>query len=234
MRDALKIRLLCLLAALSLVASAASPVPRRNKMRDKGTMRQPKLANVVLSILEDSGRPGSLEYQGVCTASGDIAGHFRISAPQHDLSPLQALQRAFVGDSEVTATKDASGLIRVVAGVVPTDLLNLRIPEVTFRQERDPRDAEYKLLALPDVHAYMQAHHITFIQTMYGLIPPPSGRILNVTLKGQTLSAALDRVAETFPGVWVYGECTSEGERHVLMFFHEFSARMPGHQSSRR
>lgn len=197
-------------------------------------MRQPKLADVVLSILEDSGRPGSLEYQGVCTASGDIADHFRIGIPQNDLSPLQALQRAFVGDPEVTATKDASGLIRVVAGAVPTDLLNLRIPKIIFRQERDPRDAEYKLLALPEVHAYMLAHRITFIQAIYGLIPPSSGRALNVTLKDQTLSAALDRIAETFPGVWVYGECVSRGRRHVLMFFHEFSARPPASQSSLR
>lgn len=230
----MKIRLLCLLAALSLVASAASPVPRRHEMRGKGTMRQPKLADVVLGILEDSGRPGSLEYQGVCTASGDIADHFRIGIPQNDLSPLQALQRAFVGDPEVTATKDASGLIRVVAGAVPTDLLNLRIPKIIFRQERDPRDAEYKLLALPEVHAYMLAHRITFIQAIYGLIPPSSGRALNVTLKDQTLSAALDRIAETFPGVWVYGECVSRGRRHVLMFFHEFSARPPASQSSLR
>lgn len=230
----MNIRLLCLLAALSLVMGAAHPVPRRHGMRDESTAYQPKLVDVVLGILEHSGQPGSLEYQGVCTPSGDIMEHFRVAAPQHDLPPVQALRRTFVGEPKLTASKDASGLIRVVGGVVPTDLLNLKIHEVVFQRERDPRHAEYKLLALPEVHAYMQAHRITFIQTIIGLIPPPSGRVLNVTLKGVTLSTVLDRVAETFPGVWVYGECTSGGDRHVLMFFHEFSSRPPGHQSSPR
>jgi len=222
----MNIRWLCLLAALGLAVGASGPVSHRRGVRGKSMMQKPKLVDVVLTVLEDSGRPGSLEYQGACTGSGDITENFGIAAPlQSDLHPVQALQRAFVGDPELTASQDASGLIRVVGGDVPTDLLNLRIHEVVFQRERDPRDAEYKLLALPEVHAYMQAHHITFIQTIIGLIPPPSGRVLNVTLKGVTLSAALDRIAETFPGVWVYGECTRSGERHVLMFFHEFSVQ---------
>src|SRR4029077_13724997 len=221
-------RLLCLLTAISLAlgCKSANSAWDHPAITDETSMSPSKLVAVVLSVLENNGRSGSLEYRGVCTASGGIADSFKVAAPQRDAPPLRALGQAFASEPALRITEDASALIRVVGGDVQADLLNLRIHQVVFRGDREPWDAMYKLLALPEVQAYMQAHHMTFIMTPVGLVPPPSGRVLNGTLEDVALSQAVDRIAQVFPGVWVYGECASEqSQRHVHITFHEFSAQ---------
>jgi hypothetical protein len=230
----MKIRLLCLLAVISLAMACKSANSEwgRPAITDEASKSPSQLVAVVLGVLENNGRSGSLEYRGVCTTSGGIADSFKVAAPQHDAPPLEALRQAFESEPALRITEDASALIRVVGGDVQADLLNLRIHQVVFRGEREPWDAMYKFLALPEVRAYMQAHHMAFIMTPVGLVPPPSGRVLNGTPEDLTLSQALDRIAQAFPGVWVYGECaTGQGQRRVYMTFHEFSAQAGGRPS---
>lgn len=178
----------------------------------------------VVRVLEENHRSGSLAYGGYCTTSGGINDDFKVSPLQRDVPPIEALRQALGGDPRVSVKEDSSGAIRVVGSSVSSDLLGVMIHELSFKNENDPRDATANLLGSSELNTYMQGHRTEFVMTSGGLIPPPSGRILNATLHDVTLSQALDLIAKTFPGVWIYEECvTGQGVRRVVISFHEFS-----------
>jgi hypothetical protein len=149
----------------------------------------------------------------------------KVSSPGHGVAPIEALRQAFVNDPALTVKEDSSGMIRVVGSEAQPDLLELTIHDVKFQAESDPREATSKVLSSQEIRTYMQSHRTEFVETSGGLIPPASGRHLNGTLSGMTVSQSLDRIAQTFPGVWTYEECvSSQGEKRVVISFHEFSA----------
>lgn len=222
-RLARNIKILCLIAAMNITLGctrARGPEPQEKESSSVSS----DLLQVVTAVLEYNARSGSLLYRGDCTSSGGIADSFKIAAPERGVSTIEALHEAFANEPRLTVKADASGRIRVVGGDVQIDLLELRIPEIRFHDETDPRDATTKLLNLPEVRAYMQAHRTRFVSLVDGLVPMPRGAHLTVTMKDATISQALDRIAQTFPGVWSYGECAAaQGERYVDFRFHEFS-----------
>lgn len=177
----------------------------------------------VANVLADHHQSGSLVYRGECTDDGGITDSFRVGAQERRVSAIQALRDAFANEARLTAAADASGRIRVLGGDVQTDLLELRIPKIVFHAEADPRDATVKLLNLTEVSAYMNSHHISFVSAMGGIAPMPKGAHLTVTMKDATIAQALDRIGQTFPGLWIYGECaTAQGLRLVDFTFIEF------------
>ena len=160
------------------------------------------------------------------------SGYFLFAPPAHEIPPVDALRQAFVNDPTLTVKED-SGMMRVVGGDVQPELLGIAIHDVKFQEEDDPREATYKLLASPELKTYMQSHHTEFVTTSGGLIPPASGRHLSGTLTDMTVSQSLDRIAQTFPGVWIYQECTTgQGEKRVEINFHEFSAATSSNRQS--
>src|SRR5581483_8947191 len=163
----------------------------------------------VLRVLEENHRSGSLVFRGYCTDSGGIRDSFKVSSPAHAIAPIEALRQAFVNDPALTVKEDSSGMIRVVSGDVQPELLGVTIHDVKFRNEGDPREATYKLLASPELKTYMQSHRTEFVTTSGGLVPPASGQHLNGTLTDMTVSQSLDLIAQTFPGVWTYEECVT-------------------------
>lgn len=190
-----------------------------------------QLVTTVTRVLERNGRSGSLIYRGICSASGLVTEPFHVAAATVDAPALEALRSAFKNDPSLRVQEYESSFIRVTGGNVQPDLLELKLRKVAFVGETDPREAVGKLLASSEVKAYMQAHHIDFINVMNGLIPPPSGLRLNTTLENVSLAQALDAIAQRFPGVWVYGECEmTGGERRIYVLFHEFSGRPPSQE----
>jgi hypothetical protein len=217
-----------LIAALCCI----SPTPPQ---RNEEVQTSSSFITVVTKVLETRGRSASVEYRGVCAASGGITDSFNVATPSRNVSAIQALHDAFANEPRLKATEEASGLIRVVGGEVQTDLLDITIREFIFNAETDPRDVTYKVLALPEVRAYMEAHRIKFITTIRGVVPTPRGVRLTGTIRNVTLSQALDRIAQAFSGEWIYGECaTVEGERKVYVKFHEFSAPPGSGQHEKR
>ena len=220
------IKMACMLIILSVRLGVVC-TPQSQRV-DDNQMSSSDIVAVVIKTLESRGRSGSLIYRGSCTPSGGIKDSFKVAAIKGENSALETLHAAFKNDSTLTVKEDASGLIQIIGGNVQTDLLQLKLHKVAFKGEGDPRNAVNKLLANPEIKGYMQANHIKFITLIDGLIPPPSGARLSATLKDATLSQALDQIVQSFPGVWIYGECGIErGERHVYILFHEFSARPP-------
>lgn len=159
----------------------------------------------------------------MCTPSEEISDSFKVGPPEAGVPAGQAVRDAFASDPRLAVREDGADLIRVVGGNVHTDLLDLRISEVTFHSEDNPRDATIHLLLLPEVKAYMQTHHIRFVSGANGIAPTPKGVHLSATLKNATISEALDRIAQSFPGVWIYAGCpTPSGERFVDFSFFGF------------
>lgn len=218
--EACMIKAALLLEILVFMLGCTRPKPLQEEHKD---VTASNLISRVSNVLADDRRSGSLVYEGACTRDEGITESFRVGPSKSGAPAVQALQDAFANEPGLSVKEDASGRIRVMGGNVHTDLLDLRISQVSFHSEKNPRDATAILVTLPQVKTYMQSHHIHFVNAMGELAPMPKGAHLDATLKNVSVSAALDRIAQTFPGVWIYGECvTSSGERLVDLTFIEF------------
>jgi hypothetical protein len=166
------IKLALLLELVVIMLGCARPKPLQEKPKE---MTASNLVSRVVSTLADSRRSGSLVYEGACARLERITDSFRVSTPTSGAPAVQALHDAFANEPKLTVEEDASGRIRVVGGNVHTDLLDLRISQISFHSEDNPRDATATLLTLPEVKAYMQSHHIHFVNAMGGFAPMPKG-----------------------------------------------------------
>jgi hypothetical protein len=229
------IRTACLLLIIGVALGCTKVSPPQNSVTSSTAQEQmppSQFVATVLRVLEENRRSGSLVYRGRCTDSGGITDSFKVAPPAHEIPPVDALRQAFVNDPTLTVKEDSSGMMRVVGGDVQPELLGITIHDVKFQEEDDPRGATSKLLASQELKAYMQSHHTEFVTTSGGLIPPASGRHLSGTTD-MTVSQSLDRIAQTFPGVWIYQECTTaQGEKRVEINFHEFSAATSSNRQS--
>jgi len=77
-----------------------------------------------------------------------------------------------------------------------------------------------RIMAAPGVDAFMKEHDIRTrafrIEGLYPRLPDIPGELDDVTV-----SEALDYVLRTFPGYWVYENCTTpEGTRSVNFRFY--------------
>jgi hypothetical protein len=122
---------------------------------------------------------------------------------------------------------------------VPSDLLNVRIAHVSFEGRGaaavqnagvyTPNDALRAILQAPEIANFMGAHHIersvgneAVPGNLFGQWPPEYPHISG-SLDNVTLSAALDRVLKTFPGIWVYENCPRSKNKGRTVYFHFFT-----------
>lgn len=221
------IRIGCLLLIIGGALGCTKVSPPQNSITGSTAEVQvppSQFVATVLRALEESHRSGSLVYRGHCTDSGGMTDSFRVASLVRDVPPIEALRQAFVNDPTLTVKEDSSGVVRVVGGDVQPELLGVTVHDVKFQEEKDPWAAISKLLASQELKTDMQSHRTEFVVSSGGLVPTPSGRHLSGTLTDITVSQSLDRIAQTFPGVWIYEECvTGQGEKRVDIRFHEFS-----------
>lgn len=212
-----------LLAIMAFFLGCTSPSPDLNLNHEQPReVTASDFTTRVVQFLHKNHRSGSMVYEGNC-AEGGVTDSFRVAEPKTGAPAVQALRDAFAQEPRLTVKQDATGRIRVTGGNAHTDLLDLRLPQVTFHDEINPRDATESLDTYAEVQSYMQSHHIKFVNAMNALAPMPKGVHLNATLKNVTISEALDRITKSFPGVWIYGECvTPSGDRFVDFTFIEF------------
>ena len=230
------IRTVCLLLITGIAVGCSKVRPPQDSVTGSTAQEQTLPSQVVatvVGVLEENRRSGSLVDRGFCTDSGGMTDSHKVATPGHDVPPVGALRQAFLNDPTLMVKEDSSGMIRVVGGNVQPELLGVTIHDLKFQGENDPREATYKLLASPELKTYMQSHRTEFVTTSGGLIPPASGRHLSGTLTDMTVSQSLDRIAQTFPGVWIYQECTTgQGEKRVEINFHELSAATSSNRQS--
>jgi hypothetical protein len=183
-------------------------------------------AVVTSSTWKELNLSGSLVYRGNCEPKG-IAARFPLRVHGTSTSsPLEALRGMFADDPKMQLTQEPNGMIRMSESDVSRDVLNLKVQHIDFDMGDRLADGNilwslyssnrllWPILEAPEVKTFMEMHHIhplgwkpgTFFQVTgpgYSDVQHVSGRVENVTV-----SQALDRVVQSFPGLWVYRVCT--------------------------
>ena len=183
----------------------------------------------ILDILRKDHLSGSLQYRGRCGKQDEyVTRGFPITTtPASNSEPsLQILREMFAKDPDMQVTQAPDGTIRMIDKSVPQDLLSVKIEHISFSDDPDTMGVPTIVLgfitAAPEVKVFMKDHGIALLaprdiidSTSPGA-PHVSGELSNVTL-----SQALDYMAKTFHGLWLYKECSGnyENKRGVVFWF---------------
>ena len=181
---------------------------------------------LIRDVLKDAHASGSLAYSATCKFH---RGRFPIVpfvyTPSHSGSLVDMLQNMFGGDSKMRVTQEPNGMVRMAETDVPSDILDLKIHHVSFHAPPDSlssggaRLAMMRVFAAPEVQSFFREHDIANgafrVKGVYPKLPEVSGELNDVTV-----SQALDYILVTFPGYWVYENCTTpDGKRAVNFEF---------------
>ena len=180
---------------------------------------------------------GSIGYWGRCEAMKSYPDFPKLCYPSDDSRPtLELLRDVFAEDPKMQVTQDANGVIRMFESDVPTDLLEIKIHQLSFgRPDQDPMEsygansALIKVELSPEVQAYRKGHDIGPLAQRF--VGPGDAASQQPVILGDlydvTVKEALDYILQTFPGFWIYENCkTDEGERTANFAF--FKAAQPG------
>jgi hypothetical protein len=215
---------------LAIVLTIVLSTGCRGKQR--GGVRASVAEPIVMGVLINAHAGGSLEYWGRCELDHQLPDFPRLHAPGKKVdSPIQALREIFSEDPEMRVTQEPDGTIRMAETDVPQDLLDVRISHISFKSAYDdtwglPYDARFAVAAIlntPEVQAFMKAHGISqpnefILVNGGGQGPPPPDARIPGDLYNVTLSQAMDHVLRTFPGLWVYENCSSQIGTRVVYF----------------
>jgi hypothetical protein len=204
----------------------------------EGALLQP-----MLEVLDEAKLSGSLEFTGNCD------GEFPPDLPPlraiagRGGSTLQSLREILRDDHAIRVEQDSTGNIRMVENAIPTDLLNIKIRHISFDGTYasgpesgvyTPNQALHVILQVPELAAFTKAHVIEILGMDYGIVGggggqwPAGSPHISGSLDNVTLSQALDRVLETFPGIWVYQNCLRRDSRERAVYFRFFYLRNIG------
>lgn len=112
-------------------------------------------------------------------------------------------------------------MIRIVEENVPSEILGVKISHVTFKRQADPIMAMWEAVSAKEVGAFKKANHLgpDFYNANHPFqIPGPKSPRLSADLRNVTLAQALDKILETFPGLWIYETCPSWDKNRDVYF----------------
>jgi hypothetical protein len=183
----------------------------------------PRLINDVLTKAHVS---GSIVYSDDCKyIRARLPVPPRVSAPRSLGSPLEVLRQMFSGDSRMQVTQDPDGTMRIVQDNVPTDILDVKIHHLVFppraSDSYQPNELDRALgviLSSPEVRSFEKEHQIIPTYVMLDGVHRSDLPVVSGELYDVTLSQALDYVLKTFPGYWLYANCTTEDGRRTVDF----------------
>jgi hypothetical protein len=172
------------------------------------------------NVLREAHVSGSLMYSASCKSP-----IVHVRPPRRSGSVADLLQSMFDDRSTIHVTQEPNGLIRMAAADVPTDIVKIRIHHISFAQSDSelisgPPFAVMRIMSASEVAVFMKEHDIRSrafrIEGSYPRLPDIPGELYDVTV-----SEALDYVLITFPGYWVYENCTTpEGTRSINFRFY--------------
>jgi hypothetical protein len=177
---------------------------------------------------------GSLSYWGQrgCTSHTLYPQIPYVRRSNNSGPPSEVLQQMFADDTKMRVTQEPGGLMRMAETDIPTDLLDVKIRHLSFHVSgsgadifHGPNMALWIIMSAPEVKAFKKAHNIGPFSDVVDL-PGDAGssdkpRVSGV-LDNVTVSQALDYVLQTFPGIWLYGNCRAQdGSRMAFFWFLE-------------
>ena len=186
-------------------------------------------SRLIRDVLKDAHVSGSLVYSATCNSH---VGRFpvvpHVRTPRSSGSPVDVLEGMFGGDSKMRVTQQPNGMVRMAQTDVPIDILELKIHHISFHASPSgsgpvggPRLAMMRVFAAPEVTAFLKEHDIANdalrLEGVYPDMPEVPGELNDVTV-----AQALDYILKTFPGYWMYENCTTLDGRHsVNIDFHQ-------------
>ncbi len=192
----------------------------------------------LLEVLKNAGVSGSLEFSGTCSLSDP--SHF-LELPQFDTpattsgSPLQIVREMFAHNRTMQVTQDPDGTIRIIQHGVPTDILAVKIAQVTFQIGRPAQEPIYdanaalaQVFATPEIQLFMRDHDVeppgfTLTGAISPSIHPPDAPYISAApLHDVAFAEALNYILKSFRGIWYYKNCpgTDKRNRTVSMGFY--------------
>lgn len=198
----------------------------------------PKPLIPLINVLDSASLSGSLEISGDC-GSKRFPQFPQVRQGKSD-STLIKLGEMLSSNSGVTVSQDSNGIIRIIGPDVPTDFLNVKISHITFEGDKhnaslfSPTYAMWIVFAAPEVVAFFKSHDIEkpfLIEFFTGnpfVTPPPDSPHISGSLDNVTVGEVLDRILQSFPGVWFYGNCT-QNEKHKRAIFVRFYRSLKRH-----
>ncbi len=160
---------------------------------------------------------GRIYYTAVCQPNENIGASF----PRLDVQPapkgkvgVAAVRDIFQHARNVSVTESDPGIIRIRIGIVPDDLLRVKISYLTLTPEQQYTylSAIEKIQYAPEVRSAMQKLGIgPRVRVVDYLLEEPRAGLphLPAVMGSITVDHALDSVAKTFGGVILYEYCTS-------------------------
>jgi hypothetical protein len=223
-------RLLCASIAISLAMVG------RSSAQDATILRpNPKPLLPLLQVLDSANVSGSLEVSGAC--GSERYPQFPQLGQKTDDSVLTMLGEMLSSNRGVRVTQDSNKIVRIIGPDVPTDFLNVRISHITFEDYKhngifSANAAMWSVLAAPEVVAFFKNNDVEgpfpFEFVSGSLEWPTNSPHISGSLDNVSVEEVLDRILQTFPGVWFYGNCT-QNEKHkraVFLRFYRFEKKL--------
>ena len=129
---------------------------------------------------------------------------------------LETIRSTFRADARVAVDHDASGIIRVAIGDVPSTLLETRISAINLSPLGRYNDflAIGAIESAPEISAAMRRLNLRVPRMLFNVIPiqPTEGLPhMPASMTKTTMDKALDQVAKSFGGIVLYGVCPQFG-----------------------
>lgn len=212
---------LAILLAIGATASpdARSAQSRQGQSRGERVRAEKTVIRDLQLALAHTGKGARIDFHAACSQENES----RVLFPAIAVQPLQsgepgleAVRKMFRGDKDVTVTETRMGTVTVTIGKVSGEILRTEIPLLRLNQSArynpgGPGGAIDTIESAAVVKA--AAHELGIHQEPYfyiGLMEPALKTLphLPPQMTNLTMDQALDSIANTFPGVVVYGECT--------------------------
>jgi hypothetical protein len=180
---------------------------------------------LIRDVLRKGGVSGAIIYSDKCRPTSiPVPPH--VHPPQKAGTTVEVLQDMFSRDSMMEVTQDSGGIVRMAEKGVQIDILQVKIHHIKFDTDhaafQGPNMAMMSILSSPEIQSFEREHHIAPILSrlegsMGQGLPAVTGELNDVSL-----AEALDYVLKTFPGYWLYENCTADdGRRSVHFWFYD-------------
>lgn len=190
----------------------------RDDLRDSSDRNWDALLQYLRPVLKADRGAGRLYYRVQCWAK-EVGDDFsfpqlELEAPSKGRAGLDAVREIFTKCKEVTVAQGRDGTIGIRIGDVSGELLKTQIGLLTLkpRERYNPLQAIMAIGQTAEVQAKMRQlgveEPVTVVQEHLQDLAPGLPH-LSASVKNVTMDEALDRVAQTFGGLVIYGECTS-------------------------
>ena len=212
--------LLIILMSILVFQSLEASSPTQMMPKSASKVNADTVLYYLKPVLKSEGKVARIYYLGSCKKEGD---YYMVSFPRVRVEPplrkddtgLATIREVFRNDSSVKVSEGTDGIIRIVIGQLPANILDTKISIVTFDQDQQYTES----LALTRIQSSKEVQEAKRIQGirldgiplyMSAVKPPIAGaHHLNPSMVNLTLDQALDSVAQTFGGIVLYGACVT-------------------------